>query len=383
MRHVLHLLSSAAFAWRGVIIGIDDPAAARARDTIVRARIALAAPAFAVLTVAWIAVDLATFPRALALALAAGRAVAAGGFALLAWRSAQHPARAGLAVLFVIPLAFYLYALATLWGRQVDHEAFALAAAYLYLPFIIVAGIAVFPLTVIECAGIAGPWLAIAGLAAAGASPVDGALSLGLLWLLVLVAGVAAIAAVSQLHLVAELVAQSSRDALTGALNRRVGMELLTALVAQAQRHDAPLGLAFLDLDRFKGVNDAYGHAAGDAVLAAAAAAMIRVLRRQDSVIRWGGEEFVLVLPQTDMDGVRRTVSRLAEHGLGLRPDGTPQTASVGLAERRTDATADAAALVALADSRMYRAKQAGRNRIFDGAGAAVPFNVAAAPTAS
>jgi len=349
----------------------------RARDAIMRARIALAAAVFAVLTLAWIAVDVMTFARDLAVTLAAGRALAAGGFALLAWRCARLRARAGLAALFVIPFAFYVYALAALWGRPVDHEAFALVTAYLYLPFIVVAGIAVFPLTLIECVALAVPWLAIAGLAAATEGSFDGALSLGLLWLLVLVTGVAAIAAASQLHFVVELVAQSSRDALTGALNRRVGMELLAAHLAQAQRRDAPLGLAFLDLDRFKSVNDRWGHAAGDAVLAAAAAAMTKVLRRQDAVIRWGGEEFVLVLPNTDMQGVRRTIARLAAHGLGARPDGTPQTASVGLAERRTDETGDAVDIVALADSRMYRAKQAGRNRVFDGGGAAVPFDSA------
>src|SRR5439155_204495 len=92
---------------------------------------------------------------------------------------------------------------------------------------------------------------------------------------------------------------------------------------------------------------------------------------------RWGGEEFVLVLPNTDMQGVRRTIARLATHGLGARPGGTQQTASVGLAERRADAVADEAALVALADARMYRAKQAGRNRVCVDVGAPMPFDPA------
>jgi diguanylate cyclase (GGDEF)-like protein len=381
MRHALlrNLRAGFGLAGRGPMLGLADPAALRARDTIMHARVTLAAAVFAVLTLAWIVVDAATFTRDMALALAAGRALAAGGFAVLAWRCTRLPARAGVALLFALPFAFYAYALAVLWGRPVDHGAFALVTAYLYLPFIVVAGVAVFPLTLLEGATLVAPWLAAAALAAVGDGPLDGAQSLGLTWLLVLVAGVALIAASSQLHFVVELVTQSSRDALTGALTRRVGLELLAVQVAQAQRRDLPLGLAFLDLDRFKAVNDLYGHAAGDGVLAAAAQAMARVLRRQDSVIRWGGEEFVLVLPNTEIEGVRRTVERLAEHGLGPRPDGTPQTASLGIVERRRDGVDDAADLVALADTRMYRAKQAGRNCVFDGGEAAWPFATARA----
>src|SRR6516165_7083347 len=110
----------------GIILGLDDPAALRARDAIMRARVTFAAALFAVLTLAWIAVDVATFTRDMALALAGDRALVAGGFALLAWRCARLPARVGVALLFALPFAFYAYALAVLWGRPVDHGAFAL-----------------------------------------------------------------------------------------------------------------------------------------------------------------------------------------------------------------------------------------------------------------
>jgi hypothetical protein len=106
-------------------------------------------------------------------------------------------------------------------------------------------------------------------------------------------------------------------------------------------RHGQFLAVAFLDLDQFKKVNDGWGHDAGDAVLGTAAERMRKCLRSQDALIRWGGEEFLIVLPNTDHDGARRMVARVAEHGLGPRPDGTPQTASIGIAELKHDRMTD------------------------------------------
>jgi diguanylate cyclase (GGDEF)-like protein len=138
----------------------------------------------------------------------------------------------------------------------------------------------------------------------------------------------------------------------------------------------------FLDLDRFKEVNDRYGHDAGDEVLRAAADRIAAVLRRQDTAIRWGGEEFLVLLPNTGVDGAARVARRLGAEGLGARPDGTPQTASVGLAERRVDGVDEASQLIELVDGRMYAAKDAGRNRLVGPDGAAQPFIPAAPPVA-
>jgi diguanylate cyclase (GGDEF)-like protein len=364
----------AAIARRRLLLRLDQPEAARARDAVLHARVALAAAPAAAAMVAWIAVDALVFPWDRTAILALGRLATGAALAWLAARAGRLPPRRALALLFAIPLAFYGWSLATLWTRPSGGDFLALVSAYEHLPFLAAVGVALFPLTVVECAVVVGPWVAVAAVVGALRGDWDGGvLSPGLLWLLGLVGAVAAVAAANQLQFLADLVAQSSRDALTGALTRGVGLELLIAQLAQAERREAPLGVVFLDLDRFKSINDAYGHGAGDAVLSAAAARIRTVLRRQDSLIRWGGEEFVLLLPGTDRAGLHSMVARLAAYGLGQRPDGAPVTASLGLAERRQDGANEAARLVALADARMYRAKQDGRNRVYDGSGT-VPF---------
>jgi diguanylate cyclase (GGDEF)-like protein len=181
---------------------------------------------------------------------------------------------------------------------------------------------------------------------------------------------------------IAALTDRSAHDQLTGLLTREFGAELLEAQFRIAERDDAPLAVLFVDLDRFKAVNDRFGHEAGDRVLRAAAAALLASFRRQEAVMRWGGEEFLVLLPNTDEAGAGKAIARLARRGLGQRPDGTAQTASIGLAERRRERAADWLGLVKAADQRMYLAKQAGRNRWLDSAGSAAEF-MAGAPAAA
>jgi diguanylate cyclase (GGDEF)-like protein len=90
-------------------------------------------------------------------------------------------------------------------------------------------------------------------------------------------------------------------------------------------------------------------------------------LRRGDTLARWGGEEFVLIMPNTDLQQAEAAVQRLRNVGLGRRPDGTPITASIGIAERNADAADEWKKLIDLADQRMYHAKQAGRDRVVSG----------------
>jgi diguanylate cyclase (GGDEF)-like protein len=165
------------------------------------------------------------------------------------------------------------------------------------------------------------------------------------------------------------------RDPLTGCLRRESGTELLDAQLHLARRRSAPLTLLFADLDRFKAVNDEFGHEAGDRVLAAAAAALREIARGSDVAIRWGGEEFVVVLPDTTSTDAVTLIQRLGAGTLGTLPDGRPITMSIGIAQVRADAVQSAAALVSLADHRMYLAKQAGRNRyVLDDSGEAYPI---------
>jgi diguanylate cyclase (GGDEF)-like protein len=163
------------------------------------------------------------------------------------------------------------------------------------------------------------------------------------------------------------LVNQSSHDKLTGTYARRIGEEMLNLQFGNARRNKRPLSLVFVDLDDFKKVNDRYGHDEGDRVLRTAAQSLLSGLRQGDLVIRWGGEEFLIVMPDTDTPGAMTAIRRLRVEGLGVRPDGNPQTASIGIAECITEAPETSTQLVEIADHRMYIAKQAGKDCVCTG----------------
>ena len=118
--------------------------------------------------------------------------------------------------------------------------------------------------------------------------------------------------AIRSARLLESLLERSSRDPLTGILNRRGIFDVLEKEKARARRHGRPLSVLFVDLDRFKSINDRLGHAAGDEVLVAAAGLLTRLLRSSDSVGRFGGDEFLAVLPDADLSAARRIARRLA-----------------------------------------------------------------------
>jgi diguanylate cyclase (GGDEF)-like protein len=157
-------------------------------------------------------------------------------------------------------------------------------------------------------------------------------------------------------NLVERLEAMSRQDPLTGLLNRRAWDDHLTREIARVARTGRPLSVAVLDLDRFKAFNDAHGHLVGDQLLKAAASAWTGALRTSDVLARWGGEEFVVLMPETASADARLVVARMA----GATP--MDQTFSAGIAT--VTAGVDADALVAAADAAVYRAKAAGRDRI-------------------
>jgi diguanylate cyclase (GGDEF)-like protein len=123
-------------------------------------------------------------------------------------------------------------------------------------------------------------------------------------------------------------------DPLTGLGNRRGFDEALGRHINLAQRSRAPLSIVVSDLDDFKSVNDRYGHLAGDQVLRAAADAVARALRGHDESFRWGGDEFAVILPQTDLTGARVVCERVIREVAALRrPDGRPMQIACGPAQ--------------------------------------------------
>ncbi len=164
-----------------------------------------------------------------------------------------------------------------------------------------------------------------------------------------------------------ELDHAAQHDPLTGALNRRAFGALADRELSRADRHAQVLSAIMLDLDHFKQVNDAHGHAAGDAVLVAVADLIRTGLRLEDLLCRCGGEEFVAFLPNTSALQAERLAERLRETiaRTPIRDAGVvlPVTVSIGVAERRHGGQGWEH-LMAAADKALYRAKSEGRNRV-------------------
>ncbi len=154
-------------------------------------------------------------------------------------------------------------------------------------------------------------------------------------------------------------------DPLTGCLLRPEGMRRLDAELRRAQRFSRPVAMLLLDLDLFKSVNDRFGHACGDAVLTAVGGLMTRTLRASDLRCRWGGEEFLIVLPESPLENAKRVAeslrARIAELGVRCGHQIATTTASIGVVIARPGEL-DAQRLVSLADKALYQAKHAGRN---------------------
>jgi two-component system, cell cycle response regulator len=164
----------------------------------------------------------------------------------------------------------------------------------------------------------------------------------------------------------AELERLACTDHLTGARNRRFTAGELERLVARGRRHGHAVSVALLDVDHFKAINDRHGHDAGDAVLAGVAARMAGRLRRDDVVGRWGGEEFLVLLPETGAAGAARVAEDvravIAAEPFAVEGGPVPVTASVGWATWDGDETGEA--LLRRADAGLYSAKAAGRNTV-------------------
>jgi diguanylate cyclase (GGDEF)-like protein len=158
---------------------------------------------------------------------------------------------------------------------------------------------------------------------------------------------------------------RAATDALTGLPNNRAVQDTVKRMVAQAARSVSPLSAALLDLDHFKRINDAYGHSRGDEVLAAVAATLRSSIRESDFVGRYGGEEFLILLPDSGKEQAQIVAEkvRAAVAATTLSKIEQPVTASLGVATVPEDA-GDADALIRAADRALYAAKGNGRNRV-------------------
>ncbi len=166
----------------------------------------------------------------------------------------------------------------------------------------------------------------------------------------------------------AQLLKMATTDGLTALANRKTALDRLEEEVAKHSRFTAPLSCILMDLDFFKNINDTYGHQAGDAVLKATAGILQRYSRRYDVVSRYGGEEFLLILPETDLktaeivaEKMRGKIERMTSNVNGYSID---VTASFGVAQMPLTVPEGVDALIGRADDALYMSKNLGRNRV-------------------
>ena len=165
-----------------------------------------------------------------------------------------------------------------------------------------------------------------------------------------------------------QLTESALRDPLTKVYNRRFFLDRIQNEFQYAERHRTPVTLVFLDIDRFKSINDTFGHPGGDEVLQQMATLLVGTLRGDDVLCRYGGEEFAVICRGLDLDKgeamAERLRKRVADHPFQVQGKPLPVTISIGVARVPDPRLRTPPALIAAADETMYQAKRAGRNRV-------------------
>jgi diguanylate cyclase (GGDEF)-like protein len=363
------------------------------RSWVVLARVRVWSMLWAILSLLGVPVDLLLTVgshRMIGLRLAFGQTVLAASLIFVSYRVGNRTARnqppqqgevwRAYWLLFGVILAFFVAILPQINALRASPDALGrlYAGSYEMFPVMLAASIGLLPVTLSE--GSLLVFLCLSVLWASqsflshGAGQSAGVVSLGWLWDLSMTGGIGVLSGVSQTALLLRNFRDIATDPLTGIWNRRAGLSLLALhwirpdsplRSARASRNDGSrLSVVLLDIDHFKRINDRYGHDTGDRVLVALAGRLRRGVRPNDAVVRWGGEEFVLILPGAALaDAVRRAEVMLLEMS-NLIPGIGKISFSAGVAEQNTDGAQNFRSLVAIADRRMYAAKQAGRNRV-------------------
>ncbi|MDR1423650.1 MAG: diguanylate cyclase [Azoarcus sp.] len=338
--------------------------------SLIIARIQLISMFFAVVVPLWSIVDMVTFDSPVCWQLMELRFISAAVFVTLAWPRSLSSVRpyvqaiVMMVVMMLVPSVFYLVSVMVLDLSTTTQTQAVMARFYTYMPIVVLGGLAIFPLTALEIILLSLPVLitTMIGTFAYGTVVPFGEI-VTMLWCMTMMTGIAVFSGMSQSHYMEGMVQRAMIDPLTGVATRRSGSETLKLLFHLSEISSRPLAVAFVDVDHFKHINDTYGHDIGDQILRQVAKRLHNLFRRSDTLVRWGGEEFLALLPNMPAHQLAVLICRLKAGGLGNRPDGTPLTASIGIVETQVDQVDDWHALVELADYRMYKAKEQGRAR--------------------
>jgi len=337
------------------------------RSEYISIRIRTLAVAFALLAPLWIPIDYIvmdnpTFSYIVMLRLAFSISL----LALSRWGTRcnlLYAARMRIFLFILIPALFFLGSHMLLHDINSEH---AILLGYSFLPFLVMALLTIVPLTFLEGISFASVIIVFYITTKILQGHFLTIPSLGDLWLLLLLAAIALWVQMTQLHMLMRLYREATRDALTGLVNRRV----LSTKLAQEIANDGDSSLAVLlfDLDLFKRINDNYGHHAGDTVLQAFGEILKRHCRDTNVVGRYGGEEFLAILPDTDVVAAKNVAERirLACHRYKVYTADEGKeinfTTSIGVAMRKPSESAHE--LLARVDQGLYAAKSGGRDLV-------------------
>lgn len=345
------------------------------RSRLIIDRVRFLATLLALLMPLWLIVDLLLLPRRSLLPIVVIRLLSTFAFLMQArsWKFAHTQRNSWLAIsllLFNLPITFFVSAHFLLAQPP---EASGLLAIQLYalMPYIAVGLLALFPLTVMEGALLILPLSLITITGWSFYAEADLLQLLPTVWLLFIILGIVFFASTLQLQYMISLISRVDFDPVTGALTRRSGTENLVRQLEKSIMNNEPLSVALLEVDNVQSIITEYDYATYDHVVQEAAEILHEDLRRNDQLVRWGENRFLLILPGTDCDGASITVERIRSKGIGSLPDGQPVTASIGVVERLSDAVADMPTLIQLLDRRREQAEREGRDRaILCGTGA-------------
>ena len=349
------------------------------RAELIASRIYPFALVFAVLVPLWGVLDLIFLPQEIAMQFMVMRLISGGVFLALAFitkklKIGTKRALTCLVTMLMVPTLFYQFSSPLIEQVELTGMADLLIHLYGLLPYVVIASLALFPLTLKEFSLLSAVLVALASIGLYRAEGSDITMLMVQMWLLLVILGVSMFSSLQQVRYLISQMVKASYDGLTKLLTRRAGMDIMESLFRATGLQQSNFSILFLDLDKFKNINDTLGHDAGDEVLRQAAKTLGNCIRRGDAAIRWGGEEFLILLPHTDAEAAKNVVRRIMEQGLAFLPDGTPVTASIGLAEQEEDDTHSWKALVDFADQRLYTAKQTGRAKCICPDGSEVLF---------